>query len=73
MGEVIRLRKLWAMKRVWLTSEPQNFAARHAWTSMGFKNVPADRQVEGVWITTDLKGRGKNKRYTNSAWIECNA
>lgn len=59
--DVIRLARLWAVKRVWLTSEPENHAARHTWTAMGFENLPADRQVDGVWVTTDLKGHGNDR------------
>jgi ribosomal protein S18 acetylase RimI-like enzyme len=59
--DVIRLARLWAVKRVWLTSEPENHAARHTWPTMGFENLPADRQVDGVWVTADLKGPGKDR------------
>jgi ribosomal protein S18 acetylase RimI-like enzyme len=59
--DVVRLARSWAVKRVWLTSEPENYVARHAWATMGFENLPADRQVDRVWVTTDLKGPGKDR------------
>ena len=33
--DVIRTARLWAVKRVWLTSEPGNYAARHLWAAWG--------------------------------------
>ena len=59
--EVVRLARLWAVKRVWLTSEPENHSAQHVWAAMGFENLPADRQVKGVWVTADLKAAGKDR------------
>ena len=35
--------------------------ARDAWFRMGFVNPPADRRVDGVWLTVDLKGPGRDR------------
>lgn len=47
--------------RIYLTSEPENRAAHRAWTRLGFVNVPGDRTVAGVSVTTDFKGPGRDR------------
>lgn len=47
--------------RMYLTSEPENTAAHATWMSLGFRNVPGDRVVDGVSVTADYKGPGKDR------------
>lgn len=47
--------------RLYLTSEPENRSAHAAWLSMGFRNVPGQELVDGIWITSDFKGPGKHR------------
>jgi ribosomal protein S18 acetylase RimI-like enzyme len=49
------------VSRVWLTSEAANRAAHAVWLSLGFVNPAADSQVDGVWVTADLKGPGRSR------------
>jgi len=47
-------------RRLWLTSEPDNNAVS-VWGKLGFDNPPADYELEGVRMTRDLKGPGKDR------------
>lgn len=47
--------------RIYLTSEPDNIAARAAWESLGFQNVAGDYVTNGVSVTKDFKGPGKDR------------
>lgn len=47
--------------RVYLTSEPSNEAAHRTWLSLGFVNVPGDREEHGVRVTSDFKGPGRDR------------
>lgn len=49
------------INRIWLTSEGANTDAMALWGKMGYQNLPADYQVNGVWLTKDLKGKGKDR------------
>ncbi|MGF1646064.1 MAG: GNAT family N-acetyltransferase [Kineosporiaceae bacterium] len=51
----------WGCRRLHLTSEPGNTAAHASWPSMGFVNTPGDRVVNGVAVTADTKGPGKDR------------
>ncbi|MGH8909471.1 MAG: GNAT family N-acetyltransferase [Egibacteraceae bacterium] len=51
----------WGCARLYLTSEPDNITAHAAWRSMGFVNLPGDRDVAGISVTTDFKGPGKDR------------
>ncbi len=51
----------WGCTNLWLTSEPGNTAAHAAWRSMGFVNLPGDREVAGISIMTNLKGPGRDR------------
>lgn len=51
----------WNCARIYLTSEPENTAAHHAWTSMGFANAPGDQVVGEVHVIADFKGPGKDR------------
>ncbi|SCG41044.1 GNAT family N-acetyltransferase [Micromonospora humi] len=51
----------WGCHRLYLTSEPGNFGAHRAWRALGFRNVPGDRDVEGVQVITDFKGPGRDR------------
>lgn len=31
------------------------------WTRLGFENPPGDHLVNGVWVTSDFKGPGKDR------------
>jgi ribosomal protein S18 acetylase RimI-like enzyme len=59
--DVMHSAMAWGVTRVWLTSEPENAPARHIWSRLGFTNIRADRQVDGVWVTADLKGPGRDR------------
>lgn len=51
----------WGCERIYLTSEPDNYAAHAAWTTLGFVNVPGDFEVNGVSIIADFKGPGRSR------------
>jgi len=51
----------WRCRRLYLTSEPDNHAARATWLSLGFRNVPGDHAVNGVSVISDYKGPGKDR------------
>jgi GNAT superfamily N-acetyltransferase len=51
----------WGCDRIYLTSEPDNIAARAAWESLGFENVAGDYVANGVSVTKDFKGPGKDR------------
>lgn len=52
--ESVRQRAVaWGCKRLYLTSEPDNTAAHHAWLSYGFTNKPGDQQVGDVSVISD--------------------
>jgi len=51
----------WGCHRMYLTSEPDNTTAHATWTHLGFDNPPGDQLVNGVWVTTDFKGPGKDR------------
>jgi GNAT superfamily N-acetyltransferase len=51
----------WGCKRVYLTSEPENSAAHQTWMALGFDNIAGDLVVEGVSVTKDYKGPGKDR------------
>ena len=61
LEELHRRAEEWGVSRVWLTSEPENTAARALWARYGYENLPADYEESGVWITCDLKGPGKDR------------
>jgi ribosomal protein S18 acetylase RimI-like enzyme len=52
---------IWRCDLMYLTSEPDNTAAQATWTRLGFENTPTDQLVNGVWVTADFKGRGKDR------------
>ena len=47
--------------RMYLTSEPENLAAHRAWLRLGFVNVPGDRLIDGISVTSGFKGPGKDR------------
>lgn len=51
----------WGCARLYLTSEPDNAAAHAVWRSMGFVNLPGDRNVAGISVTTNFKGPGRDR------------
>lgn len=51
----------WGCQRIYLTSEPDNTAAYAAWTSMGFVNTAGDYTANGLAITRNFKGPGKDR------------
>jgi ribosomal protein S18 acetylase RimI-like enzyme len=61
MEEFIKVAKKLNIERVWLTSEPDNEKAYKLWTKFGFENKEADYQENGLWVTKDLKGAGKDR------------
>ena len=51
----------WGCRRLYLTSEPDNTAAAHAWHKFGFVNMPGDSVENGVQVIRDFKGPGKHR------------
>jgi ribosomal protein S18 acetylase RimI-like enzyme len=49
------------LERVWLTSEVENISARGLWRKFGLENVMGDYEQDGVLITRDLKGPGRDR------------
>jgi GNAT superfamily N-acetyltransferase len=61
LREVVQIAARWGCHRVYLTSEPGNEAAAHAWRKLGFVNVPGDLVEHGVQVIKDFKGPGKHR------------
>lgn len=61
VAHIRRRAEAWGCRRLYLTSEPDNHAAHAAWLAMGFRNVPGEDLVDGVWVTRDFKGPGKHR------------
>ena len=57
---VSRARQL-RCRRVYLTCEPGNRAAVRTWQTLGFRNLPGDRIVDGIQVITDYKGPGRDR------------
>jgi predicted GNAT family acetyltransferase len=53
--------KHWGCDPIYLTSEPDNVAARAAWKSLGFHNVSGNYAIDGVSVIKDFKGPGKDR------------
>ena len=53
--------EVWGCRRLYLTSEPGNEVAHASWAALGFVNVSGDREVDGVSVITDFKGRGRSR------------
>lgn len=51
----------WGCTRLYLTSEPDNTEAHATWRALGFVNVPGDREVDGVSVTSNFKGPAKDR------------
>ncbi|MGL5809602.1 MAG: GNAT family N-acetyltransferase [Nocardioides sp.] len=51
----------WGIRRLWLTSEAANTDAVRLWTTLGYVNTKADYQQDGLWLTKDLKGPGRDR------------
>ena len=51
----------WSVKRLWLTSEAENFGALKLWRRLGYENSESDYQLDGVWLTSGLKGTGRDR------------
>ena len=55
--------------QIWLTSEVENIVAQKLWLNLGFINYPADKLINGVWVSVDFKGPGRNRVvYEYSLW-----
>jgi GNAT superfamily N-acetyltransferase len=59
--QVVATSRSWGVRRLWLTSEVENKDAHRAWLRMGFVNPRADYQEDGVWVTSRLKGPGRDR------------
>jgi GNAT superfamily N-acetyltransferase len=59
--QVVATSRSLGVRRLWLTSEAENKAAHRAWLSIGFVNPPADYQKDGVWVTSGVKGPGRDR------------
>jgi ribosomal protein S18 acetylase RimI-like enzyme len=53
--------RTWGIKRIWLTSEAENTNAMRLWQRLGYRNPDADYQVDGVWMTKNLKGPRRDR------------
>ncbi|MER6589660.1 GNAT family N-acetyltransferase [Micromonospora chalcea] len=51
----------WGCRRLFLTSEPDNYAAHRTWLALGFSNVDGDTTEAGVAVTYNYKGPGKHR------------
>ncbi|WP_067470533.1 GNAT family N-acetyltransferase [Nocardia amamiensis] len=51
----------WDCERLYLTSEPDNYAAHASWAALGFVNVPGDHEINGISVVTDFKGPGRSR------------
>ncbi len=51
----------WSCQRIYLTSEPDNASAHAAWMSIGFSNAVGDYVHNGISITRNFKGPGKDR------------
>ncbi|MEV2274511.1 hypothetical protein AB0I72_02895 [Nocardiopsis sp. NPDC049922] len=49
------------LRRLHLTSEPDNQEAHASWIALGFVNVPGDREINGVSVISDFKGLGRHR------------
>ncbi|GGL20694.1 GNAT family N-acetyltransferase [Nocardia jinanensis] len=61
LGSVRSRAEVWGCRRLYLTSEPDNRAAHASWTSLGFDNVVGDHEVDGISVTADFKGPGRDR------------
>ena len=61
LEEFIDRAKALNIGRVWLTSEAENRNAMKLWEKLGFVNHEADYIKEGLWVTKDLKGPGRDR------------
>jgi GNAT superfamily N-acetyltransferase len=61
LADVRRQAVEWSCVRLYLTSEAENKVAHAAWTSMGFRNVQGDLEINGVSLIKDFKGPGKDR------------
>ncbi|RAY15004.1 GNAT family N-acetyltransferase [Actinomadura craniellae] len=51
----------WDCRRIYLTSEPDNTAAHRTWTALGFHNVTGDHEINGISMTSNFKGPGRDR------------
>jgi GNAT superfamily N-acetyltransferase len=51
----------WGCTRLYLTSEPDNTPAHATWHALGFVNLPGDHDINGVSVTSNFKGPGKDR------------
>jgi ribosomal protein S18 acetylase RimI-like enzyme len=61
MDSFIKSVKTLKVGYLWLTSESDNEKACKLWTKFGFVNNKADYMENGLWVTKDLKGQGKDR------------
>ncbi len=61
LHQIIHQANQWNCRRLYLTSEADNTAAIATWRRLGFRNLPGDKQVNGVHIISDFKGPGKDR------------
>lgn len=61
LEELHRRACLWGVERVWLTSEADNTPAMKLWLRLGYVNIEADYDQDGVWLTENLKGPGRDR------------
>lgn len=61
VGSVFAVAESWGCRRLYLTSESDNSDADSTWRKLGFVNVPGDYALNGVQVTRDFKGPGKDR------------
>lgn len=61
LGSVRSQAEDWGCRRLYLTSEPDNWAAHASWIALGFENVAGDHEIDGVSVTADFKGPGRDR------------
>lgn len=61
LRQVVDQAARWKCRRVYLTSDAQNSAAAQTWRRLGFRNIPGDKEVNGVQVISDYKGPDKDR------------
>ncbi|MER7006519.1 GNAT family N-acetyltransferase [Dactylosporangium sp. NPDC000555] len=53
--------RAWGCHRLVLTCAPDNTTALAVWARLGFRNLPGDYEVNGIQVTKDFKGPGRDR------------
>jgi GNAT superfamily N-acetyltransferase len=61
LDAVVEQAQRWDVRRLYLTSEPDNTAADATWRQLGFWNRLGERTIGGVHVVSDFKGPGMDR------------